>query len=159
VAGTPAEVLLVRWKTTTFVATLPHDQVSALWVRADPIGEGFRTYVEKRLIPILKPGGIVTMGESLSPKRTAAHPLGPYQAVVLVLYLYTFTVLDHWDFSYNVGTFFQVGGFPRPSPRNSSPPRVDAKRSRVGPLRSFHLSVPAIFWWSMWRASLASTPS
>ena len=49
-----------RWKTLTFVAALRHDRIDAPWLLDDPInGERFLTYVEKVLVPTLKPGDIV----------------------------------------------------------------------------------------------------
>ena len=50
------------WKTTTFVAALRHDRIEAPWLLDGPIdGESFTTYVEKVLLPTLKPGDIVIM--------------------------------------------------------------------------------------------------
>lgn len=49
-----------RWKTLTFVAALRHDRIEAPWLLDGPInGERFLTYVEKVLVPTLKPGDIV----------------------------------------------------------------------------------------------------
>lgn len=49
-----------KWKTLTFLAALRHDRIDAPWLLDGPInGEGFRTYVEKVLVPTLKPGDIV----------------------------------------------------------------------------------------------------
>lgn len=49
-----------KWKTLTFVAALRHDRIDAPWLLDGPInGERFRIYVEKVLIPTLKPGDIV----------------------------------------------------------------------------------------------------
>jgi transposase len=51
-----------HWKTTTFLAALRHDRIDAPWLLDGPIdGESFRTYVEKLLVPTLKPGDIVIM--------------------------------------------------------------------------------------------------
>ena len=51
-----------HWKTMTFVASLRHDRIEAPWLIDGPInGEGFRTYVEKALVPTLKPGDLVIM--------------------------------------------------------------------------------------------------
>jgi len=51
-----------HWKTTTFVAALRHDRIEAPWLLDGPIdGESFTTYVEKVLLPTLKPGDIVIM--------------------------------------------------------------------------------------------------
>ena len=49
-----------RWKTMTFIAALRSDRIDAPWLIDGPInGERFRIYVEKVLIPTLKPGDIV----------------------------------------------------------------------------------------------------
>jgi transposase len=51
-----------HWKTTTFVAALRHDAITAPFVIDGPInGLVFRTYVEKVLVPTLKPGDIVVL--------------------------------------------------------------------------------------------------
>ena len=51
-----------HWKTTTFLAALRHDRIDAPWLLDGPIdGESFRTYVEKILVPTLRPGEIVVM--------------------------------------------------------------------------------------------------
>lgn len=51
-----------HWKTTTFVAGLRHDGVSAPCVIDGPMdGETFRAYVEQFLAPTLEPGQIVVM--------------------------------------------------------------------------------------------------
>lgn len=51
-----------HWKTMTFLAALRHDRIDAPWLLDGPIdGESFRTYVEKVLVPTLKPGDIVIM--------------------------------------------------------------------------------------------------
>ncbi|TIO05219.1 MAG: IS630 family transposase [Mesorhizobium sp.] len=48
-----------RWKTMTFLAAMRHDRVDAPWLIDGPInGERFRLYVEKVLLPTLKPGDI-----------------------------------------------------------------------------------------------------
>lgn len=49
-----------KWKTLTFLAALRYDRIEAPWLLDGPInGECFRVYVEKVLIPTLKPGDIV----------------------------------------------------------------------------------------------------
>ncbi len=51
-----------RWKTMTFLAALRHDRITAPWLLEGPIdGESFTTYVEKVLLPTLRPGDIVIM--------------------------------------------------------------------------------------------------
>ena len=50
------------WKTTTFVAGLRHDQITApLLIDCPMNGHIFETYVKKRLAPTLSPGDIVVM--------------------------------------------------------------------------------------------------
>jgi putative transposase len=51
-----------HWKTMTFLAALRHDRVEAPWLVDGPInGERFRLYVEKVLVPTLRPGDIVIL--------------------------------------------------------------------------------------------------
>jgi putative transposase len=51
-----------RWKTMTFLAALRHDRLEAPWLIDGPInGERFRLYVEKVLVPTLKPQDIVIL--------------------------------------------------------------------------------------------------
>ena len=51
-----------HWKITTFVAALRHDAITAPFVIDEPMnGEIFRVYLERCLIPSLKPGDIVVM--------------------------------------------------------------------------------------------------
>jgi transposase len=57
-----AKVPYRRWRTTTFLAAVRHDRIEAPWLLDGPIdGEGFRTYIEKVLVPTLKPGDIVIL--------------------------------------------------------------------------------------------------
>ena len=54
----------------TFLAALRHDRVDAPWLLDGPIdGESFKTYVEKVLVPTLKPGDIVTMDNLATRER------------------------------------------------------------------------------------------
>jgi transposase len=56
------KVLHGNWKTTTFIAALRHDRVSAPFVLEGAMnGETFRAYVEQVLVPTLKRGDIVFM--------------------------------------------------------------------------------------------------
>ena len=49
-----------QWQTTTFLAALRHDRIEAPWLLEGPIdGESFTIYVEKVLLPTLRPGDIV----------------------------------------------------------------------------------------------------
>ncbi|KPH04135.1 hypothetical protein AOG23_34985, partial [Rhizobium acidisoli] len=51
-----------HWNTMTFIAALRTDRVSAPWIIDGPINaERFLIYVEKVLVPELKPGDIVVM--------------------------------------------------------------------------------------------------
>lgn len=70
-----------KWKTMTFLAALRHDCIEAPWLIDGPInGERFRIYVEKVLIPTLKPGDIVIADNLGSHKgkavRTAIRDAG-----------------------------------------------------------------------------------
>jgi transposase len=69
-----AEVPQGKWKTMTFLAALRHDRIEAPWLLDGPInGEGFRTYVEKVLVPAFKPGDIVVMDNLGSHKGKAVR--------------------------------------------------------------------------------------
>ena len=51
-----------RWNTTTFLAALRLDRIDAPWLLEGPIdGDSFRLYVEKVLLPTLRPGDIVVL--------------------------------------------------------------------------------------------------
>ncbi len=51
-----------HWQTTTFLAALRHDGITAPCVIDGPInGETFRAYVEQFLVPTLNPGDVVVM--------------------------------------------------------------------------------------------------
>jgi len=65
-----------HWKTTTFLAALRHHRIDAPWLLDGPIdGASFRTYVEKVLLPTLKPGDIVIMDNLGSHKGKAVRRL------------------------------------------------------------------------------------
>jgi transposase len=65
-----------RWKTITFLAALRHDRIEAPWLLEGPIdGESFRLYVEKVLLPTLRPGDIVIMDNLGSHKGKAVRQL------------------------------------------------------------------------------------
>ena len=65
-----------RWKTTTFLAALRHDRIDAPWLLEGPIdGESFRIYVEKVLVPTLRPGDIVILDNLGSHKGKAVQAL------------------------------------------------------------------------------------
>ena len=63
-----------HWKTMTFLAALRHDRIEAPWLLDGPIdGDSFRTYVERVLVPTLKPGDIVIMDNLGSHKSKAVR--------------------------------------------------------------------------------------
>ena len=72
----PTKVPHGRWKTSTFLAALRHDRIEAPWLLEGPIdGESFRLYVEKVLLPTLRPGDIVIMDNLGSHKGKAVRQL------------------------------------------------------------------------------------
>ena len=96
-----------RWQTMTFLAALRSDRVEAPWLIDGPInGERFLVYVEKVLVPTLKPGDVVIMDNLGSHKgkaiRQAIRAVG---AKLLFLPKYSpdlnpieqlFSKLKHW---------------------------------------------------------------
>ena len=65
-----------HWNTTTFLAALRHDRIDAPWLLDGPIdGESFQLYVEKVLLPTLRPGDIVIMDNLGSHKGKAVRRL------------------------------------------------------------------------------------
>ena len=61
-----------HWKTTTFVAGLRRDGMTAPMVLDGPMnGPAFLAYVEQVLVPTLRPGDIVIM-DNLAPHKSAA---------------------------------------------------------------------------------------
>src|SRR5258708_27166814 len=63
-----------HWQTMTFLAALRHDRITAPWLIEGPInGETFQLYVEKVLVPTLRPGDIVIMDNLGSHKRKAVR--------------------------------------------------------------------------------------
>ncbi len=63
-----------RWTTLTFLAALRQDGVEAPWLLDGPInGERFRLYVEKALVPCLRPGDIVILDNLGSHKSKAVR--------------------------------------------------------------------------------------
>lgn len=60
----------------TFLAALRHDRIDAPWFIEGPInGESFRTYVEKVLLPTLRPGDIVVLDNLGSHKGKVVRQL------------------------------------------------------------------------------------
>lgn len=65
-----------HWQTTTFLAALRHDRITAPWLLEGPIdGKSFAIYVEKVLVPTLRPGDIVVMDNLGSHKGKAVRRL------------------------------------------------------------------------------------
>src|SRR4249919_1339559 len=65
-----------RWRTTTFLAALRLGRIDAPWLLEGPIdGESFRTYIERVLLPTLRPGDIVIMDNLGSHKGKAVRQL------------------------------------------------------------------------------------
>lgn len=61
-----------HWKTLTFLAALRHDRIDAPCVFDRPInGQCFQAYVQRLLVPTLKPGDIVIMDNLGSHKSNA----------------------------------------------------------------------------------------
>ena len=60
----------------TFLAALRHDRIDAPWFIEGPIdGESFRTYIEKVLLPTLRPGDIVVLDNLGSHRSKAVRQL------------------------------------------------------------------------------------
>jgi putative transposase len=80
-----------RWKTMTFLAALRHDRIDAPWLLPGPInGETFRLYVEKVLLPTLRPGDIVVMDNLGSHKgRAVRHAIRSVGAKLFFLPKYS----------------------------------------------------------------------
>ena len=69
-----AKVPYGHWKTMTFLAALRQDHIEAPWVLDGPInGSSFRLYVEKVLVPTLRPGDIVILDNLGSHKGKAVR--------------------------------------------------------------------------------------
>lgn len=63
-----------HWKTTTFIAALRHDRITAPCVFDGAInGERFRAWIEQALVPTLTPGDIVVMDNLGSHKGIAVR--------------------------------------------------------------------------------------
>src|SRR6476659_1066894 len=69
-----AEVAHGRGGTVTFLAALRHDRIDAPWFIEGPIARAsFRVYVEKVLLPTLRPGDVVIMDNLGSHKGKAVR--------------------------------------------------------------------------------------
>ena len=74
-----------HWKTTTFVAALRHDGITAPFVVDRPMnGAIFRIYVERVLAPTLKPGDMVILDNLGSHKGNEARRIIEAQGARLV---------------------------------------------------------------------------
>ena len=63
-----------HWNTSTFIAALRHDRIDAPWVFDGPVnGDIFRIYVERVLVPTLRPGDVVVMDNLASHKGQAVR--------------------------------------------------------------------------------------
>lgn len=63
-----------HWKTTTFVAALRHDGLTApLVVDGAMNGDIFLAYVEQQLVPTLRPGNVVIMDNLASHKKAGVR--------------------------------------------------------------------------------------
>jgi transposase len=63
-----------HWKTSTFLAALRHDKITAPCIIDGAInGETFRAYIEQFLVPTLAPGDIVIMDNLSSHKVTGVR--------------------------------------------------------------------------------------
>ncbi len=63
-----------HWNTSTFIAALRHDRIDAPWAFDGPVnGSIFRTYVERVLVPTLRPGDVVVMDNLGSHKSQAVR--------------------------------------------------------------------------------------
>ncbi len=59
-----------HWKITTFVAALRYDAITAPFVIDEPMnGEIFRIYLQRCLVPTLKPGDIVVIDKEIYKAR------------------------------------------------------------------------------------------
>ncbi len=71
-----AKVPYGRWNTTTFLAALRYDRIAAPWLLEGPIdGQTFQIYVERVLVPTLRPGDVVIMDNLGSHKDRAVRQL------------------------------------------------------------------------------------
>ena len=72
----PGRAPFGKWKTSTFLAALRNDAITAPCVFDGPInGEAFRAYIEQVLVPALRPGDIVVMDNLGSHKGKAVRAM------------------------------------------------------------------------------------
>ncbi len=134
----------------TFMAALRHDRITAPWFIDGPInGEAFQLYVEKVLVPTLRPGDIVIMDNLGSHKGKAARrAIRAAGAQLFFLPKYSpdlnpiemfFAKLEHWlrkaaqrtiDTIYNaIGPILHTS--PQPNAPTTSPTQDMAKRNLI----------------------------
>ena len=76
-----------HWKTTTFIAALRHDEITAPSVFDEPInGTSFVAWVEQQLVQTLKAGDVVVM-DNLSSHKVAGVKEAIEAAGATILYL------------------------------------------------------------------------
>ena len=76
-----------HWKTSTFLAALRHDKITAPCIIDGTInGETFRAYIEQFLVPTLAPGDIVIM-DNLSSHKVAGVGQAIEATGAILLYL------------------------------------------------------------------------
>lgn len=76
-----------HWKTTTFIAGLRHDKITAPMVLDGPMtGEAFRTYIKDFLCPTLQPGDIV-IADNLRSHKVSGIQSAIEAVGAIILYL------------------------------------------------------------------------
>lgn len=76
-----------HWQTSTFIAALRHDQLSAPWLLDGPMDRAaFLTYLEQCLGPTLRPGDIV-IADNLSSHKGPAVTAAVERRGAILLYL------------------------------------------------------------------------
>ena len=112
-----------HWQTMTFLAALRHDRITAPWLIDGPInGETFQLYVEKVLVPTLRPGDIVIMDNLGSHKgkavRRAIRAAGAH-LFFLPKYSPDLNPIEQFFANSNIGFATPPSGPRRPSMRPS----------------------------------------
>jgi hypothetical protein len=142
-----------HWKTMTFVASLRYDRIEAPWFIDGPInGEGFRAYVEKVLVPTLRPDELVMMDNLDSHKGKAVRPghsLSRRKAVLSPQVLAQ-SQSDRTGFRQAQAPSAQAGG---------AKPRGPRRRHRRTPRRLHRARVRQLLCQRRLRASLNSSRS
>jgi hypothetical protein len=103
-----------HWKTTTFVAALRRDHLTAPMVLDGPMtGEAFLAYVEQVLIPTLKPDDIVVMD------NLPAHKIAPVRAAIAAAGAQLFLLPPYSPDMNPIEMAFATQDAPAPSPRTN----------------------------------------